>query len=223
MAADYQQMLKNLRQFYDFSGKVVLAVGAGGGQLVELGRGVRKLIAIDKDPAAIRQLKARIAVQSLENQVEVVEADFFETSLPGDVVYFEFCLHELADPEEALRHASTLAPDVLIFDHLPDSPWAFHAAEEDKVRCSTEVLARFDCVRHETFRTDQHFQDHAQLLERISCQGELAVDRTRRFLGMTNIVIPMTYGLTLLAGCLPASPKRREESAGVLPGQPGCL
>ena len=200
MAADYQQMIQNLRQFYDFSGKVVLGVGAGGGQLVELARGVRKLIAIDNDPAAIRQLQVRIAAANLENQVEIVEADFFETSLHGDVVYFEFCLHEMVDPEGALRHASTLAPEVLIFDHLPDSPWAFHATEEDKVRRSTEALARFDSVRHQAFCTEQHFQDHAQLLQKISCQGELAVDRARRFLGMTDIVIPMTYGLTLLAG-----------------------
>jgi tRNA A58 N-methylase Trm61 len=206
MAADYKQMMQNLREFYDFSGKEVLAVGAGGGQLVELGRGTRKFTAIDNDPAAIRQLEARLAAHGLQDQVEIVNADFFKTSLHGDVVYFEFCLHEMDDPENALRHASTLAPDVLIFDHLPDSPWAFHAAEEDKVRRSTDTLAHFDCVRHQTFRTEQHFPDHAQLLEKISPQGELAVDRARRFLGQTNIVIPMTYGLTLLAGP-PRSPR----------------
>jgi tRNA A58 N-methylase Trm61 len=200
MAADYKQMMQNLRAFYDFSGKEVLAVGAGGGQLVELGRGARKFTAIDNDPAAIRQLEARLAAHGLQDQVEIVNADLFKTSLHGDVVYFEFCLHEMDDPENALRHASTLAPDVLIFDHLPDSPWAFHAAEEDKVRRSTNTLAHFDCVRHQAFRTEQHFQDHARLLEKISCQGELAVERARRFLGETNIVILMTYGLTLLAG-----------------------
>jgi hypothetical protein len=206
VAADYQQMIENLRQFYDFSGKIVIAVGAGGGQLVELGRGVRKFIAIDKDPAAIRQLKARIAAQGLENQVEIVEADFSETSLRGDVVYFEFCLHEMEDPAKALRHACTMAPEVLIFDHLPDSPWAFIGAEEDKVRRSTDVLAHFDSVRHQAFRTEQHFQDHAQLLQKISCQGELALERAQRFLGMTNIVIPMTYGLTLLTSPSAAPP-----------------
>jgi tRNA G37 N-methylase Trm5 len=200
MATDLKQMMQNLREFYDFSGKEVLAVGAGGGQLVELGRGTKKFTAIDNNPAAIHQLEARIAAAGLQNQVEIVNADFFKTSLHGDVVYFEFCLHEMDDPENALRHASTLASDVLIFDHLPDSPWAFHAAEEDKIRRSTNTLARFDCVRHQTFRTEQHFQDHAQLLEKISPQGELAVERARRYLGETNIVIPMTYGLTLLAG-----------------------
>jgi SAM-dependent methyltransferase len=200
MATDYKQIIQNIREFYDFSGKEVLAVGAGGGQLIELGRGTKKLIAIDKDAAAIRQLEASVAAQGLQDQVEIVNADFYETSLSGDVVYFEFSLHEMDDPENALRHAFTLAPDILIFDHLPDSKWAFHAVEEDKVRRSTSALAHFDCVRHQVFHTEQHFQDYAQLLEKVSCQGELAVIRARRFLGRTNIVIPMTYGLTLLAG-----------------------
>ena len=212
MAADYQQMLRNLAQFYDFSGKIVLGVGTGGGQLVELARAVKKLIAIDNDPAAIRQLQARLASHGLESQVEILEADFFQTSLHGDVVYFEFCLHEMADPAAALRHAATLAPDVLVFDHLPDSPWIFLGAEEDKVRHSTEVLAHFDCLRKQAYRTEQHFQDHAQLLERISGQGAVAVDRSRRYLGMTNIVIPMTYGINLLANSLPFSPRGPERS-----------
>jgi hypothetical protein len=199
MAADYKQMLQNLMQFYDFPGKEILAVGAGGGQFVDLGRRAKKLIAIDNGLIAIRQLEARVAAEGLQNQVDIVYADFCETSLPGDVVYFEFSLHEMDDPEKALRHASTLAPDVLIFDHLPGSPWAFHTLDEEKVRHSTSALAHFDCLRHQAFRTEQHFQDHAQLLEKVSCLGELAVDRCRRFLGNTNIVIPMTYGLTLLA------------------------
>ncbi|MFZ0963550.1 MAG: class I SAM-dependent methyltransferase [Terriglobia bacterium] len=200
MATDYNQIMQNIREFYDFSGKEVLAVGAGGGQLIELGRGTGKLIAIDKDLAAIRQLEARIAAQGLQDQVEIVNADFCETSRAGDVVYFEFSLHEMDDPEQALRHAATLAPDVLIFDHLPDSPWAFYAVEEDKVRHSNSAMTHFECVRQKAFHTEQRFQDHAQLVEKVSCQGALAIERARQFLGKTNIVIPMTYGLTLLAG-----------------------
>jgi len=52
MAADYEQMAQNLRRFYDFSGKEVLAIGAG--QLMDLVRDTKKLIVIDKDSAAIR-------------------------------------------------------------------------------------------------------------------------------------------------------------------------
>src|ERR1019366_6296070 len=148
MAADYKQMVQNIRQFYSFSGKKVLAVGAGGGPLTDLVLESRKLIVIDKDPAAIRHWEARVAADGLQDQVDVIHADFCEASPRGDVVYFEFCLHEMNDPRQALRHALALAPEVLIFDHLPDSDWAFHAAEEDKVRRSTDTLAEFTCARY---------------------------------------------------------------------------
>lgn len=214
MAADYKLMLRNLMQFYDFTGKEILAVGAGGGQFVELARGGKKLIAIDHGPLSIRRLEARVAALGLHNQVEIVAADFCEISRRGDVAYFEFSLHEMDDPGKALRHAFTLAPEVLIFDHLPGSPWAFHTLDEEKVQHSTTALAQFDCIRHQTFRTLQHFQNHSQLWEKVSRHGEMAANRARCFLGRSNILIPMTYGITLVAGHSPG-PARAGPKPGV--------
>ncbi|MGB9202922.1 MAG: methyltransferase domain-containing protein [Terriglobales bacterium] len=198
MAADYKQMEQNFRQFYDFSGKTVVGVGAGGGPFTDLVCEARKLIVIDKDSAAIRQWEARIAAGDLKDRVEIVQADFGATSPRGDVVYFEFCLHEMDDPTETLRHALTLAPEVLVFDHLPDSEWAFQGAEEDKVRRSTEALADFHCIRRQAFRTEQRFGNYQQLLDKVSPQGALAMQRAERYRGAVDIAIPMTYGLTLL-------------------------
>jgi hypothetical protein len=198
MAADYEQMERDLRQFYDFSGKEVIAVGAGGGQLVDLVREAKILIVIDKDAAAIRQWETRVAAEGLQGRVDVIHADFCETSPHGDVVYFEFSLHEMDDPGQALRHALALAPEALIFDHLPDSEWAFHAVEEDKVRRSTDAQAEFACSRRQAFRTEQRFPEHRQLVDKVSCQGELALQRAERYRGTTDIAIPITYGLALL-------------------------
>jgi len=198
MAADYQQMVQNIREFYSFSGKKVLAVGAGNGPLTDLVLEARKLIVIDKDPTAISQWQGQIAAERLQDRVDVIHADFCETSPRGDVVYFEFCLHEMNDPGQALRHALTLAPEVLVFDHLPDSEWAFHAAEEDKVRRSTDALADFACTRRQEFRTEQRFPEYQQLVEKVSCQGKVALQRAQRYRGAADIAIPMTYGLTLL-------------------------
>lgn len=198
MAADYKQMAQNIREFYSFSGKTVLGVGAGGGPLTDLVLESRKLIVIDREPAAIRHWQAKVAAEGLQDRVDVLHADFCETSPRGDVVYFEFCLHEMTDPGQALRHALTLAPEVLVFDHLPDSEWAFHAAEEDKVRRSTDALANFACTRRQEFRTEQRFPEYQQLVEKVSPQGKVALERAERYRGMTDIAIPMTYGLTLL-------------------------
>ncbi len=208
MAADYKQMMQNFSRFYDFTGKEVVGVGIGGGRLIELSRCARRMIAIDNGLDSIRQLETKIAAKGLQKQVDIVYADFCETSLHGDVVYFEFSLHEMDDPEKALRHASGMAPDVLIADHLPGSAWAYQTLNEDKVRRSTNALAQFDCIRHQAFRTEQYFEDHAQLMEKVSSQGELAVHRARQFAGRTNITIPMTYGLTLLAGTDPRPASR---------------
>jgi ubiquinone/menaquinone biosynthesis C-methylase UbiE len=198
MAADYKQMEQNFRQFYDFSGKTVVGVGAGGGPFTDLVCESRKLIVIDKDPAAIRQWEARVAAGGLQDRVEVVQADFCATSPRGDVVYFEFCLHEMDDPRQTLRHALTLAPEVLVFDHLPDSEWAFQGAEEDKVRRSTDALADFNWVRQQAFRSEQRFENYQQLLDKVSPQGTLALQRAERYRDVAEITIPMTYGLSLL-------------------------
>jgi hypothetical protein len=50
MAADYRQMEQNFRQFYDFSRKTVVGVGAGGGPFTDLVCESKKLIVIDKTP-----------------------------------------------------------------------------------------------------------------------------------------------------------------------------
>ncbi|MGB9203777.1 MAG: hypothetical protein WCB94_07335, partial [Terriglobales bacterium] len=135
----------------------------------------------------------------LQDRVEIVEADFCATSPRGDVVYFEFCLHEMDDPTATLRHALTLAPEVLVFDHLPDSEWAFQGAEEDKVRRSTDAMANFHCLRQQAFRTEQRFEKYQQLLDKVSPQGALAMQRAERYRGAAEITIPMTYGLTLVS------------------------
>jgi hypothetical protein len=104
------------------------------------------------------------------------------------------------DPTETLRHALTLAPEVLVFDHLPDSEWAFQGAEEDKVRRSTDALAYFHCIRQQAFRSEQRFENYRQLLDKVSPQGTLALQRAERYRDAAEIVIPMTYGLSLLCG-----------------------
>ncbi len=199
MAADYKQMAQNIRDFYRFSGKQIVAVGAGNGPLTDLVLESKKLIVIDKDPVAIRFWETKVSAEGLQDRVQVIHADFCETSPRADVVYFEVCLHEMNDPRQALQHALTVAPEVLIFDHLPDSEWAFHAAEEDKVRRSTDALAELDCTRHQDFRTEQLFPEYQQLVEKVAPQGKVALERAERYRGMTDIAIPMTYGLTLLA------------------------
>ncbi|MGB7844122.1 MAG: methyltransferase domain-containing protein [Candidatus Acidiferrum sp.] len=198
MAVDRAELTANLHRFYDFTGKVVLYVGAGGGQLLDPYVNTKKLIAIDRNVKALNEFRRNIAVKGMEDCVEAVSAKFEDVLLRGDVVYFEFCLHELADPQKALAHARTLAPDVVVFDHLHGSEWAYYAAEEEKVRRSGEAMKRFGIRRRETFRTAQRFKDHAELLVKMAEQGHLAIQRAQLFAGSTDIVIPMPCELAVL-------------------------
>ena len=198
MAADYGQMARNLDRFYNFQDKVVIFVGAGTKQLLDVSRKPKRTIAIDQSAEALQQLRQQVEAQHLESAVEIVHSDFCDVTAQGDVVYFEFCLHEMPDPVSALAHAKSLAPDIVVFDHAPGSEWAYMAAEEDKVAQSTQAMERFGIRAREIFRTDQIFKDYAELLAKISPQGPLAVERAAHYENVTDIAIPMEYGLTLL-------------------------
>lgn len=198
MAADYGQMAENLDHFYDFEGKVVVFVGAGAKQLLDVGRKPKRTIAVDQSAEAIRQLRREVEARHLENVVETIHSDFYDVTSRGDVVYFEFCLHEMIDPDRALAHAKSLAPEIVVFDHAPGSEWAYLVAEEDKVVRGSQAMERFGIRRRASFHAEQHFRDHAELLAKVSSQGPLAVERAARFMNAAGISIPMEYGLSLL-------------------------
>ncbi len=198
MPTDYQKLSDDLSRFYDFTGKTVLFVGAAGRQLLDIRSPAKKLTLIDKEASAIRELKASISAQGLQDSVVAICADFEDVTSPADVVYFEFCLHEMDDPESALIHATSLAQDIVVYDHSPGSEWVFYCVEEDKVLRSTAAMQRFGIRRRETFQAQQQFSDHAELLAKISSQGPLAIERARRFRDTNRIVIPMSYALNLL-------------------------
>jgi len=198
LATDYARLTENLYRFYDFTGKVVLFVGAGGKQLLDPAAPIRKLIAIDKDIEALRELKAQIVAQGVQGSVEVAGLSFEEVTSQGDAIYFEFCLHEMADPEKALIHAKSLAPDIVVYDHSPGSEWIYHGAEENQVSRSFAAMEHFGIRRRQTFHGEQRFGDFTELLAKVRPQGPLAIERAQRFAGATDIVIPMSYELNLL-------------------------
>ncbi len=198
LAADYAKMADDLRRFYDFTGKAVLFVGAGGRQLLGPGTPFKKLVAIDKDLDALRELKKDILAKGLQNSVEIVASSFEDVACCGDVVYFEFCLHEMDDPDKALVHAKALATDIVVYDHSPGSEWAYYVVEEDKISRSHMAMERFGIRDRQVFRDEQRFANHAELLAKVGTQGPVAIERAQPFAGSKGIVIPMSYELNLL-------------------------
>jgi len=171
-------------------------VGVGAGHLFDIQCPSRRLVAIDHNVESLRQDKAILASQGAE--LELQATDFKEASLLSDVVYFEFCLHEMVDPGAMLSHAKTLAPDIVAFDHLQDSPWSFYAAEGEHVARSSMAMEGFGVRRRQTVCVEQRFLDYAELRARLAAQGPLALERVQSFAGRRDIVIPMPCQLVLL-------------------------
>lgn len=203
MPADYKKMVADLLDFTDLKAKTVLDVGGGGGQLSEFGRAAGRVLALDVDPAALERLRANLRAAGLEDRFELVLGDFFTIDLKADLVLFEFSLHEMTDPAAAVERARSMAPEVVVFDHWPGSPWSFIGAEEDKVAASWASLGRFPARKTRQYETLQVFSGYEQLRERIKGQGPASLARIARFEGQTDIRIPMPYGLVLIDGSAP--------------------
>lgn len=200
MATDYARMIRNLLSFYDFNGKAVIAIGAGGGQFVGYGHAPRRIVAVDQDAGALDELRDAVAKHNMSDKFEFVCGDFLtmDLSARGDVVLFDFCLHEMADPALALTRAGKLARDVVVFDHGRISEWAYYVVEEEKANRSWKALERFRMARHHEYSGEHRFKDHGELLAKVKVQGAVAIERIEKFKTRTDITIPLTYELALV-------------------------
>lgn len=198
MAADIAQLIRDLTAFYDFRGKTVLSVGAGGGQMIEYARPAARVIALDNSAAALEQLRERLAGTGMEDKFSLHLGDFLASRWRADVAAFEFCLHEMPDAATALAHARGLAGEVLVMDHWPGSDWAFYVAEELKVARSWEAVAAARPRRTQSYETRQAFADYEELRLKVLPQGEAALRRIAPFQGRRGFAIAMTYGFALL-------------------------
>jgi hypothetical protein len=156
------------------------------------------VIAVDRDETAIERLLVRARECGLEQKIEACRGDFLALRPRGDVVLFEFCLHEMADPARALGHAAELAPDVLVLDHAPGSRWSWCAAEDEDVETAWAAIGLSSIRRRREVEAFQHFRDFAELEEKLAGQGAKSRERIARFRGEVRITIPMPYRLVLL-------------------------
>jgi hypothetical protein len=198
MATDIAAILTNLTTFYRFAGKSVIHVGAGGGQLIGYAKDVRCVVAVDSDLSAVGRLHAAIGALGLQNRFTVVHGELGPELDAADVVLFEFCLHEMADPQTALKHAQSLAPAIVVIDHDPRSKWAWYTAETEKARRSWAAVEQWTIRNDQQFVASQRFSDARELVQRVSTLGEPAVSRAQALAGQVPIEIEMAYRIALL-------------------------
>jgi len=113
-------------------------------------------------------------------------------------VLFEFCLHQMPDPERVIEHARALAPDIVVLDHAPSSVWSWYAAKEEKVGAAWKAAEKWPIRRWRAVEASQEFRDFGELEARLASQGPASRERLRPFRGHAPISIPMPYWLALL-------------------------
>jgi len=108
LAADYESSLGTLAVLTISRARPRLLLGPEVGNSSPPIR-TKKLIAIDQDVEALRELKANVAAKGMQNCADIVGSSFEEVALRGDVVYFEFCMHEMDAPQKALSYCPDAA------------------------------------------------------------------------------------------------------------------
>ena len=198
MATDTKKIIENLLEFFDFNNQTIISVGAGGGQFIEYGRVSKQVIAVDNDKEALSRLENSLQKSQLLHKFALINSDFYLFNRKGDVVMFEFCLHEMKDPEAAINHALTMAPIILINDHWPSSEWAYIVDEKEKVINSWKALKRFDLKKIQQYDTVQFFHDYDELFQKVKVQGENSINRISQYKDKKDFTIPMSYGFALI-------------------------
>jgi predicted RNA methylase len=198
MATDIKKIIENLFEFYDFNNQTVISVGAGGGQFIEYGHASKQVIAIDYDKEALGRLENNLQKSQLLEKFILINSDFYLVNKKGDVVMFEFCLHEMKNTEAAINHALTMAPNILINDHWPDSEWAYIVDEKEKVINSWEALKGFNFKKIQRYDTVQFFHDYEELFQKVKIQGENSINRISQYKDKKDFTIPMSYGFALI-------------------------
>lgn len=198
MAVDARIIIDNLLSFYDFRDKVIISVGAGGGQFIEYARSAKKVYAVDNYKDALNRLNDNLIKANLDNKFTLIHSEFEDVNLVADVVLFEFCLHEMKNPKAIISQALTMANDILIADHWTDSEWAYIVDEKEKVINSWDALNSFEFKKVQRFDTVQRFIDYEELYQKVKGQGEITIKRIEKYKNQNNIEIPMSYGFAFL-------------------------
>lgn len=198
MATDVTEVLANLLRFHDFMAKLMISVEAGGGQVAGYGGVARKVIAVDPDAAALAALAKRAHALGIAERFVLLEKDFMAVTECADVVLFESSLHEMPDHGGALAHAATLAPDIVVIDQAPGSPWAHVVDETEKVVASWAAVTARGTRHTGAFDAVQRLAFYQELLEKVRRQGAESIRRIELWRGCSGITIPMAYRMALL-------------------------
>jgi len=104
----------------------------------------------------------------------------------------------MPEPASALEHAKMVAPDVVVVDHAPGSPWERLAAEDRGVEAAWKAVDKWPARRRMDLMAFQRFDDYAALAARFAAQPPASRKRIAPYRKRKPITIEMPYRLALL-------------------------
>lgn len=193
-----EKIVDHLNEFYSLADKKIIHVGVGKGTFLDYTRHAASILAIDNKAANEKTLNDKIYNECLSKKCTVKIMDFMECDEKSDVVFLEFCLHEMKDQTAILKHAKSLANDVVIIDHAPKSEWTWYTDEAEKVNVSWNQIAKFGAMKTQDCEGFQIFSSYSDLKHKIGSSDDIAIDRIKEFEGDKQIRISMPYRMCLL-------------------------
>lgn len=193
-----EAIVDNLTAFYPLEGKRIIHVGVGGGILTGYSGTAKEIVGIDSNPAIEPILAAKLKAENLTGKFQVRIMDFIDYAQRADVVFFEFCLHEMENPLASIMHALTIAPTVLIADHSRNSQWSWYGCETEKLERSWTAINQFDVRHRAKFEETQRFDSFEDLHQKLSVLGAESLARIELLRNEHPIGIPMPYEVCLL-------------------------
>ena len=138
IAVFFQEALAALPQLVADLGRggTVVDIHCGGGRwLIAMARRfpALRLVGVEVEPDSVERARANVAAAGLDARITILQADATDPGPPGTymLAYFQYALHQLADPAAALRAAwSALGPGgrIVVLDwSLPSSPEEFRS------------------------------------------------------------------------------------------------
>lgn len=191
-------MIDNFVSFFDFKDKTILSVGAGGGQFIMYASYAKHIIAVDSDLESLNILKQKVESLGFSEKFSFIHSEFEDVDVEADLVFFEFCLHEMNSQSYCINKAKSISKDVLIADHGIESRWAYIANEEIKTQQSWSEIEKFNIRKIRSFITSQYFKNYEELKTKVEVQGKNSIRRIELYRNKVDIRIALQYCLCLI-------------------------
>ena len=156
-------------------------------------------MAVDCSKKAIEELKNVIINDNSQGKYELVNDRFENIDCNGDVVVFEFSLHEFPDVPRAIEHAFDMTKEVIIAEHASDSEWICLADEDHNAKRVEEAIKDWEIKRKDEYCAIKEFEDYDDLKRKLGVDEEQSeTHRICEYRGRKEIKIQMKYRIVEL-------------------------